>query len=119
MASPKNSLGAFERASARSRSKPPRYLLQLFVAGATPLSSRALANLREICEQHLHGRYELDVIDVYEHPEMAKADRIIAIPTLLKKLPAPLRRLVGDLSDRERVLIGLSIKARGGLDREA
>ncbi|HET6145945.1 MAG TPA: circadian clock KaiB family protein [Polyangia bacterium] len=111
MVSPKNSLGAFERAAARSKA-PPRYRLQLFVAGATPMSSRALANLREICEQHLHGRYELDVIDVYEHPEMAKADRIIAIPTLLKKVPAPLRRLVGDLSDRERVLIGLSIKVR-------
>jgi circadian clock protein KaiB len=107
--SPKDSLVAFEKAA---RAEAPRYLLQLFVAGATPMSSRALANLREICELHLHGRYDLEVIDVYEYPEMAKADRIIAIPTLLKKLPRPLRRLVGDLSDRERVLVGLSLKAR-------
>jgi len=110
MARTRNSIVAFEKASAVS--KRPRYVLQLFVAGATPMSGRALANLREICEQHLHGRYELDVIDIYEQPALAKADRIIAVPTLLKKLPAPLRRLVGDLSDRERVLVGLSLKPK-------
>jgi circadian clock protein KaiB len=110
MARTKNSLAAFAKASARSRS--PRYVLQLFVAGATPRSNRALVNLREICEQHLHGRYDLDVVDVYEHPEMAKDGQVLAVPTLLKKLPAPLRRLVGDLSDRERVLLGLNLKAR-------
>jgi circadian clock protein KaiB len=110
-ARPRNSIAAFEKAAAAS-AKRPRYLLQLFVAGATPLSGRALANLREICDQHLHGRYELDVIDVYEQPALAKADRVVAVPTLLKKLPAPLRRLVGDLSDRERVLVGLSLKPK-------
>jgi circadian clock protein KaiB len=84
----------------------------LFVAGATPMSSRAPANLKEICEQHLHGRYELDVVDIYQHPALARSGRVIAVPTLLKKLPSPLRRLVGDLSDRERVLVGLNLKAK-------
>ena len=107
MAAVNNSFAAFEKASARS--KPPKYVLQLFVAGATPMSVRALANLREICEEHLHGRYQLDVVDVYEEPGLAKADHIIAIPTLLKRLPAPLCRLVGDLSDRQRVLTGLRL----------
>jgi circadian clock protein KaiB len=110
MAQLKNSVAAFERASARS--KLPKYVLQLFVAGATPMSVRALSTLREICEEHLHGRYELDVVDVYEQPRQAKADGIIAVPTLLKRLPGPLRRLVGDLSDRERVMTGLSLKPR-------
>jgi circadian clock protein KaiB len=110
MAKLKNSLDDFEKAAAHAAE--PKYLLQLFVAGATPQSSRALANLKEICEQHLRGRYELEVVDVYQWPALAKADRVIAVPTLLKKLPTPLRRLVGDLSDRERVLVGLNLKAK-------
>ena len=110
MAAVKNSAAAFEKASARS--KPPKYVLQLFVAGATPMSVRALSNLREICDEHLPGRYQLDVVDVYEEPGLAKDDDVIAIPTLLKKLPAPVCRLVGDLSDRQRVLVGLNLTTK-------
>jgi circadian clock protein KaiB len=111
MGRPKNSAEDFERAAARG-DDDATYVLQLFVAGATPQSSRALTNLKEICEMHLRGRYQLEVVDVYQHPAMAKEGRVIAIPTLLKKLPAPLRRLVGDLSDEERVLVGLSLKPK-------
>jgi circadian clock protein KaiB len=110
MSRPRDQVADFEKAAAHGDGS--KYLLQLFVAGATPQSSRALTNLREICEQHLRGRYELEVIDVYQRPAAAKAGRVIAIPTLLKKLPAPLRRLVGDLSDKERVLVGLNLKPR-------
>lgn len=88
------------------------YMLRLYVAGATPQSTRALLNIKEICEEHLQGRYELDVVDVFVQPAQARAEDIIAVPTLLKKLPAPLRRLVGDLSNRERVLVGLNIKPK-------
>ena len=111
MARPKNSVDDFERASAHAADNTT-YVLQLFVAGATPQSSRALTNLKEICETHLRGHYELEVVDVYQQPEVAKKGRIIAIPTLLKKLPAPLRRLVGDLSDKEQVLVGLNLKPK-------
>jgi circadian clock protein KaiB len=110
MAKARNLLAAFEKAA--SSELRPKYVLQLYVAGATPQSSRALTNIKDICEQHLRGRYELEVIDVYLYPALAKSERVIAIPTLLKKLPAPLRRLVGDLSDRENVLIGLNLKPK-------
>jgi circadian clock protein KaiB len=76
----------------------------------TPRSARAIANIQEICEEHLKGRYALEVIDIYQQPVLARGDQIVAVPTLLKKLPLPLRRLIGDLSDRERVLIGLDLK---------
>ena len=100
----------FDRAAAVRQQ--PRYVLRLYVAGATPQSTRALVNIKEICEEHLHGRYELEVVDVFVKPAEARAEDVIAVPTLLKKLPAPLRRLVGDLSNRERVLIGLNIKPK-------
>ena len=76
----------------------------------TSRSTRAIANIKEICEEHLKGRYDLRVIDIYQQPVLAKGEQIIAVPTLIKKLPPPLRRLIGDLSDRKRVLIGLDIK---------
>ena len=79
----------------------------------TPRSARAIANIKEICEEHLKGRYALEVIDIYQRPVLTRGDQIVAVPTLLKKLPLPLRRLIGDLSDRERVLIGLDLKPRG------
>lgn len=100
----------FDRAAAVKQS--PMYVLRLYVAGATPQSTRALVNIKEICEEHLQGRYELEVVDVFVRSDEARAEDIIAVPTLLKKLPAPLRRLVGDLSNRERVLIGLNIKPK-------
>jgi len=101
-------------ASEQSLAKPgkPRYVLRLYVAGMTPRSARALANIKQICEEHLKGHYGLQVIDLYQQPVLAKGDQIIAVPTLIKKLPMPLRRLIGDLSDRERVLIGLDLKPK-------
>ncbi len=110
------------KGSAKARSKaaalrPPapepgraRYRLCLYVAGMTPRSSRAVANIKEICEEHLQGRYTLEVIDIYQQPALAMDDQIIAVPTLIKRLPLPLRRLIGDLSDRDRVLAGLDLK---------
>jgi circadian clock protein KaiB len=76
----------------------------------TPRSSLAIANIKEICEEHLKGRYALEVIDIYQQPVLAKGDQIIAVPTLIRRLPMPLRRLIGDLSDRPRVLIGLDLR---------
>ena len=100
--------------SAKAKSTTsPRYGLRLYVAGMTPRSNRAIANIKQICEEHLKGRYALQVIDIYQQPVLAAGDQIIAVPTLIKKLPPPLRRLIGDLSDRERVLIGLDLQPRG------
>jgi circadian clock protein KaiB len=87
----------------------PEFQLTLFVTGGSPNSVRAINNLKVICEQYLRGRYELEVIDVYQRPEMAKQEQIIALPTLIKKQPGPLRRLVGDMSDTSKVLRGLGI----------
>jgi circadian clock protein KaiB len=86
-----------------------RYILKLYVTGLTSRSARAIENLQTFCEKHLAGRYELQVIDVYQQPELARTEQVVAIPTLIKKLPLPLRRLIGDMSDEERVLIGLDI----------
>jgi len=87
------------------------YSLRLYITGMTPRSTDAIAAIKNICEEFLPGRYDLEVIDIYEHPEQARAAQIIASPTLLKRLPVPLRRLIGDLSNRERVLIGLDLVA--------
>lgn len=86
-----------------------RYKLRLFVTGSTPRSARAIANMRKICEENLQGRYDLEVVDVYESPDATKELQIIATPTLVKILPEPLRRIIGDLSDQERVLAGLNV----------
>jgi circadian clock protein KaiB len=87
-----------------------KYVLRLFVTGATPRSARSIFNLRNLCEDRLEGRYRIEVVDIYQQPELARAEQIIAAPTLIKTLPLPLRRLVGDLSDRERVLAGLDLQ---------
>ena len=92
-----------------SPEEPAGYVLHLYITGATPNSTRAVRNLKEICEHYLKGRYELLIIDIYQQPELAKRDQIVAAPTLIKKWPRPWRRLVGDLSNRERVLAGLGI----------
>ena len=91
---------------------PPaeRYVLRLYVTGMTARSTRAVENVRKICEAHLHGRYDLEVIDIYQQPTLAKGEQIIAAPTLIKKLPLPLRRVIGDLSSTERVLVGLDLR---------
>ena len=96
-----------------------RYVLKLYVAGATPRSNQAILNIKKICEEHLFGRYELEVIDVYQQPVLARGEQIIATPTLIKKLPAPLRRFIGTMADTERVLLGLDIRKRGALPQEA
>jgi len=85
------------------------YILKLYITGLTSRSARALENLQGICEKHLAGRYELHVIDVYQQPDLARTAQVVAIPTLIKSLPLPLRRLIGDMSDEERVLVGLDI----------
>jgi len=86
-----------------------RYVLRLFVSGMTPRSTRAVQNVRAICEKHLQGRYDLEVIDIYQQPTLARGEQIIAAPTLVKKSPAPLRYIIGDLSTTERVLRGLDL----------
>ncbi len=86
--------------------------LRLYVAGQTPKSTIALANLRRYCEEHLAGRYTIEVIDLLERPQLAEGDQILAVPTLVRKLPEPMKRIIGDLSDKERVLIGLDLKPR-------
>jgi circadian clock protein KaiB len=85
------------------------FLLKLYVAGKTVRAEQAIANLRRICREELDGRYELEIIDVVEFPEKAEADRILATPTLIKQLPPPLRRVIGDLSDKDKVLLGLEV----------
>jgi circadian clock protein KaiB len=86
------------------------WYLRLYVAGQTPKSLRALANLKHLCDTHLAGHYEIDIVDLVEHPAQARLDDIVAIPTLVRRLPVPLRRIIGDLSDTERVLRGLRIE---------
>jgi circadian clock protein KaiB len=86
--------------------------LKLYVAGQTPRAARAFANLSKICEEHLAGRYRIQVIDLLVEPRLARGDQITAIPTLVRKLPEPVRKIIGDLSDTERVLVGLDLKPR-------
>ena len=89
---------------------PETWQLRLYVAGQTPRSVAAFANLKKICEDHLSGRYEIEVVDLVKHPQLAAGDQILAIPTLVRKLPQPLRKIVGDLRDTERALVGLQIR---------
>ena len=86
-----------------------RYVLRLYVTGLTARSVRAVSNLRAICDDYLDGQYDLEVIDIYQQPVLAKGEQIIAAPTLVKELPLPMRRIIGDMSDRERVLLGLDL----------
>lgn len=86
------------------------YNLRLYVAGQTPKSITALANLKIICEERLAGRYQIEVIDLLEHPQLAAGDQIVAVPTLVRRLPEPLKRIIGNLSDMERVLVGLDLR---------
>ncbi len=99
-----------EKASLHPR--PEQYLLRLYVTGTTPASSRAIERVRTVCEEHLQGRYELEVYDIYQMPALAKDEQIVAAPTLIKVLPAPLRRFVGDLSRADKVLFGLDLREK-------
>jgi len=89
------------------------YLLKLYITRTTPSSTKALFNIRKICEEHLQGRYDLEVIDISQHPKLAEGEQIIAAPTLIKKLPLPLRRFIGDMSQTERILLGLDLRRVG------
>jgi circadian clock protein KaiB len=89
--------------------KRPRYVLRLFVTGTTARSARAITNLRRVCEERLRGEYDLEVVDIYQRPEAAKEYQVVAAPTLVKLLPLPLRRIIGDLADEQRVLAGLDL----------
>ena len=91
-----------------------KFLLKLYVAGSTPRAMLAIENLKRICESDLSGRYHLEIIDVLAHPELAEQDKILATPTLIKQLPPPLRRVIGDLSDSEKVLLGLELRQLPG-----
>lgn len=104
---------ALSLTKANENPKPEKYLLRLFVTGITPQSSRAIANIKKICEEHLKGRYELEVVDLYQQPQLAKEEQILAAPTLIKKLPLPLRRIIGDLSNSERLIVGLDLQKIG------
>ncbi len=88
------------------------YILRLYIAGTSPQSVRAIANVKKICEENLRGHYELQVIDLYQQPQLAQGEQIIAAPTLIKKLPLPLRRIIGDMSSTERVLVGLDLRQK-------
>jgi circadian clock protein KaiB len=86
--------------------------LRLYVAGQTPKALRAFANLRKICEEHLAGRYRIEVIDLLEDPQLGRGDQILALPTLVRRLPTPIKKIIGDLSNTERVLVGLDLRQR-------
>ncbi|OIP90508.1 MAG: hypothetical protein AUK24_04185 [Syntrophaceae bacterium CG2_30_49_12] len=106
----KTSTEEFEKAAAkRDRAK---YVLRLYVTGMTPKSTHAIANVKKLCETYLAGRYELEVVDIYQQPKPAKGEQIIATPTLVKKLPLPLRKLIGDMSDTDRFLVGIDLKPK-------
>jgi circadian clock protein KaiB len=93
------------------KAAPRRYILKLYVAGQSPKSVNAIANIKKLCEANLHGRYVLNVIDLYQQPHLAQGEQIIAVPTLIRILPPPLRRIIGDLSNTERVLAGLDLRS--------
>lgn len=100
--------GAFERALKRQEKQ--EYVLRLYVTGLTPRSVQAIKNIRQICEEHLKGRYSLKVVDVYQQPVLARGEQIVAAPTLIKRLPLPLRRIIGDMANADRVLLGLDLR---------
>ena len=93
-------------------SEAKTYVLRLYVAGQTPKSVLAFTNLKQICEDHLQGRYEIEIIDLLENPQLANGDQILAIPTLVRRLPEPIKKIIGDLSNTERVLVGLDLHER-------
>ncbi|RJR33689.1 MAG: circadian clock protein KaiB [Desulfobacteraceae bacterium] len=111
----KTSTASRGAASRKTAKKPPQrqdtqfFELRLYVAGQTPKSITAFANLKKICEEHLRGKYRIEVIDLVENPKLAAGDQILAIPTLVRKLPEPVRKIIGDLSNTERVLVGLDL----------
>ncbi len=98
---------------ARKSTSSEKWILRLYVAGKTPRCEAAEDNLRQVCEQHLAGRYSIEIVDLVQHPTLAHGDQILAVPTLVRKLPTPVRRIIGDLSNTERVLVGLDLRPTG------
>jgi circadian clock protein KaiB len=101
---------AVSEKAAAARARPETYHLRLYIAGQTRKSLQAVINLRQICEAHLSGRYTIEVVDLLQHPQLARGDQILAIPTLVRKVPQPIRKIIGDLSNREKVLVGLDVE---------
>ncbi len=99
---------ALEKAAAKRQTQ--RYALRLYISGMTPRSTQPIRNIRKICEEHLHGRYDPEAIDICQHPNLPEGEQIIAAPTLVKKLPLPLRRIIGDMSNPERILVGMDLR---------
>ena len=108
-----NSPESSERSSQGDSSRQRVWELRLYVAGQTPKSLTALSNLKRLCENHMAGRYHIEVVDLLKDPKLAKGDQIFAIPTLVRRLPQPIKKIIGDLSNTERVLVGLDLKERG------
>ncbi len=106
-------MSAAKGISTRKRKASSQWNMRLYVAGQTPKSVSALANLRKICDEHLAGLYSIEVIDLLVNPRLAKGDQILAIPTLVRRLPAPVRKIIGDMSNTEAVLVGLDLRKRG------
>jgi circadian clock protein KaiB len=104
------SIDAHAMAAAAARHAAALYVLRLYITGSTPRSARAISNIRKICEEHLEGRYDLEVVDISQHPMLAEGEQIIATPTLIKKLPLPLRRFIGDMSQADRIVLGLDLR---------
>ena len=98
--------------SARGASEAGTWDLKLYIAGYTPRAVRTLDNLKRVCEEHLQGQYKIEVVDLLRNPRLARGDQIVAVPTLVRKLPQPVRKIIGDLSNRERVLVGLDLRPR-------
>jgi len=101
---------------ARASAKPAEWELRLYIAGETARSATALTNLQRICEEYLSGKYRIEVIDVLRNPQLARGDQILALPTLVRKLPQPIKKIIGDLSNEQRVLIGLDLRHMGPVD---
>ena len=107
-----DTLCAMSKLPPESADHPEAWNMRLYIAGQTPKSLRALANLKQICEHYLAGKYHIEIIDLLENPQLASSDQILAIPTLIRKLPEPMRKIIGDLSNVERVLVGLDLHPR-------
>jgi circadian clock protein KaiB len=101
-----------EMAQPGSHSLQGKYVLRLYINGSTLKSTLAVKNIKQVCEQHLNGRYNLEIIDIFQHANLARDEQIVAVPTLIKRLPRPLRRLIGDMSDQNKMLFGLDLKIR-------
>jgi circadian clock protein KaiB len=102
-----------KRSSSKAPAADSAWNLRLYIAGRTPKSITAFANLKKICEEHLKGQYHIEIIDLVEQPQLAKGDQILAVPTLVRLLPEPIKKIIGDLSNTERVLVGLDLRPQG------